>query len=100
MHNWVYKVNLQPEKEHSPDHSPVNEIAIQLTDQQYWLSDAVNPDTYKLLHTTLEPTGTNGIVRRFVTDLREKHDVDDVPNTACRFRMPVDMSCERYVSRR
>jgi putative transposase len=77
VHNWVHKADLQPEEGQSPDHVAVDETVIQLNDEQYWLYAAVDPDTNKLLHTALEPTRTNVISRRFVAELREKHDFDD-----------------------
>ena len=51
---------------------------IQLNDEQYWLYAAVDPNTNELLHTKLEPTRTNVIAHAVFTELREKHDVEDV----------------------
>jgi len=87
VHNWVHKADLQPEDEHSPDHVAVDETVIRLNDEQYWLYAAVDPDTNEVLHTALEPTKTNVISRRFFAELRKKHDVDDVPRTACSSRV-------------
>jgi len=50
---------------------------IQLIDEQYWLNAAVDAETNELLHTTLEPATNKGIAHAFVTELREKHDVND-----------------------
>ena len=55
----------------------VDETVIQLSDEQYWLYAAVDPETNELLHTALEPTTNKGITHRFFAELREKHDVDD-----------------------
>ena len=79
VHNWVHKAELQPESGRSPDHVAVDETVIRLDDEQYWLYAAVDPETNELLHTTLEPTTNKGIAHALFTELREKHDVDDVP---------------------
>ena len=77
VHNWVHKVELQPEAGRNPDHIAVDETVIRLNDEQYWLYAAVDPDTNELLHTALEPTTNKGIAHAFFAELREKHDVDD-----------------------
>jgi transposase-like protein len=102
VHNWVHKAELQPEDGHSPDHVAVDETVIRLDDEQYWLYAAVDPETNELLHTKLEPTRTNVLAHAFFTELREKHDVDDVPRTALQFSWArkTSTSCERRVSRR
>ena len=78
VHNWVHKADLQPEDGHSPDHVAVDETVIRLNDEQYWLYAAVDPETNELLHIQLEPTANKVIAHSFFTELREKHDVDDV----------------------
>jgi transposase-like protein len=35
VHNWVHKVDLQPDSGRSPDHVAVNETVTQLNDQRY-----------------------------------------------------------------
>ncbi|WP_226043130.1 IS6 family transposase [Natrinema sp. DC36] len=77
VHNWVHKADLQPEDGRSPDHVAVDETVIQLNDEQYWLYAAVDPQTNKLLHTKLRPTTTKVLAHSFLTELSEKHDVDD-----------------------
>ena len=77
VHNWVHKADLQPVEGQQPDHVAIDETVVQLDDDRYWLFAAVDPDTNELLHTELEPTRTNVIAIRFLTDLRQKHDVDD-----------------------
>ena len=77
VHNWVHKADLQPDAGRCPDHVAVDETVIQLNDEQYWLYAAVDPDTNELLHTTLEPTTTKVLAHSFLTELSEKHDVDD-----------------------
>ena len=77
VHNWVHKADLQPESGKNPDHVAVDETVIQLNDEQYWLYAAVDPETNELLHTTLEPTTTKVPAYSFLTELYEKHDVDD-----------------------
>jgi len=41
VHNWVHKVDLQPEDGRSPDLVVVGETVIRLDDEQYWLYAAV-----------------------------------------------------------
>jgi putative transposase len=77
VHNWVHKADLQPDAGRRPNHVAVDETVIRLNDEQYWLYAAVDPDSNKLLHTTLEPTRTNVLAHTFFRELREKHDVDD-----------------------
>jgi len=107
VHNWVHKADLQPESGRSPNHVAVDETVIQLDDEHYWLYAAVDPDSNKILHTTLEPTRTNVIADLFFAKLREKHDVDDtiflvdgaVPlQRACR-KHGLDSRYERYGNR-
>jgi transposase-like protein len=50
---------------------------IQLDDEQYWLYAAVDPETNRLLHTKLRPTTAKVLAQSFLTELDEKHDVDD-----------------------
>jgi len=77
VHNWVHKADLQPESGRCPDHIAVDETVIQLNDEKYWLYAAVDPETNELLHTTLEPTTTKVLAHSFLSELSEKHDVDD-----------------------
>ncbi len=77
VHNWVHKANLQPEDGRSPDHVAVDETVIQLNDEKYWLYAAVDPQTNRLLHTKLRPTTTTVLTHSLLTELSEKHDVND-----------------------
>ena len=77
IHNWVQKADLQPAGGESPDHVAVDQKAIHINDEQYWLYAAVDPATNRLLHSRLFPTYTIPIAREFLTDLAEKHDVSD-----------------------
>jgi len=77
VHNWVHKADLQPDAGRCPDHVAVDETVIRLNDEQYWLYAAVDPKTNELLHTKLEPTTTKVLAHSFLTELSEKHDVDD-----------------------
>jgi len=77
VHNWVHKADLQPEEGHSPDQVAVDETVIRLNDEQYWLYAAVDPKTNELLHTKLEPTTTKVLAHSFLTEISEKHNVDD-----------------------
>ena len=77
VHNWIHKAGLQPTSGKDPDHVAVDETVIQLNDDQYWLYTAVDPETSKLLYTSLEPTTNTGLAEVFLAELSEKHDVAD-----------------------
>ncbi len=77
VHNWVHKADLQPEDGRSPDHIAVDETVIRLNDEQYWLYAAVDPKTNELLHTMLEPTTNTVLAQSLLTELAEKHDVEE-----------------------
>jgi len=107
VHNWVHKANLQPESGRNPDHVAVDETVIRLNDEQYWLYAAVDPETNEILHTTLEPTTNSVLAQAFVSELREKHDVDNAVflidgshslKDACR-RHGLDFRYEKYGNR-
>ncbi|CCQ35868.1 ISH14-type transposase ISNamo7 [Natronomonas moolapensis 8.8.11] len=107
VHNWVHRADLQPESGRDPDHVAVDETVIRLNDEQYWLYAAVDPETNKLLYTTLEPTTNKAIAHAFFAELREKHDVDDAVflidgshslKDACR-RHSLDFRYERHGNR-
>ena len=75
VHNWIHKAGLQPTSGKDPDHVAVDETVIQLNDDQYWLYTAVDPETSKLLYTSLEPTTNTGLAEVFLAELSEKHDL-------------------------
>ena len=77
VHNWVQKANLQPAGGEHPDRVAVDQKAIRINDEQYWLYTAVDPHTNRILHSRLFPTYTIPIAREFLTELTEKHDVVD-----------------------
>jgi putative transposase len=55
----------------------VGETVIQLNDERYWLCAAVDSDTNRLLHVRLYPTRTTAITSMFLSERREKHQVND-----------------------
>ena len=77
VHNWVQKTELQPAAGESPDRVAVDQKAIRINDEQYWLYATVDPETNRLLHSRLFPTYTIPIAQEFLTEVAEKHDVDD-----------------------
>ena len=77
IHNWVQKADVQPASGESPDRVAVDQKAIRINDDQYWLYAAVDPATNRILHCRLFPTHTIPIAREFLSELAEKHDVDD-----------------------
>ena len=77
VHDWVQKADLQPSGGSSPDRVAVDQKAIRINTEQYWLYSAVDPETNRILHSRLFPTYTIPIAREFLTELTEKHDVFD-----------------------
>jgi transposase-like protein len=77
VHNWVHKADLQPESDKNPDRVAVDETMIQLNDEQYWLYDAIDPETNELLHTSLEPTTNTVNAQTFLAEIDGKYDVSD-----------------------
>jgi putative transposase len=77
VHNWVQKADIQPADGESPDRVAVDQKAIRINDEQYWLYAAVDPETNRFLHSRLFPTYTIPIAREFLTELSEKHNIED-----------------------
>jgi len=77
VHNRVQKAELQPRDGVAPAHVAVDETVVQLSDEQFWLYAAVDPETNRLLHVKLAPTINQAITEMFPAELREKHLVDD-----------------------
>jgi transposase-like protein len=77
VHNWVQKADLQPAGGADPDHVAVDETVIQLNNERFWLYAAVDPETNRLLHVKLSPTRNQAITEMFLSEIREKHLVDD-----------------------
>ena len=61
----------------NPNHVAVDETVIQLNSERYWLYAAVDPNTNRLLHVWLYPTRTSTVSSMFLSELHEKHQVDD-----------------------
>ena len=74
VHNWGQKAELQPAGGARPDRVTVDQKAIRINDDQYWLYAAVDPATNRTLHRRLFPTYTVPIAREFLTELAGKHD--------------------------
>ena len=77
VHSWVQKADLQPADGESPDRVAVDQKAIRINDKLYLLYAAVDPHTIRILLSRLFPTYTVPIAREFLTELAEKHDVED-----------------------
>ena len=77
IHNWVQKADLQPAGGESPDRVAVDQKAIHINDEQYWLYAAVDPAMNRIFHSRLFSTYIIPIAREFLTDLAERHDVSD-----------------------
>jgi transposase-like protein len=76
VHDWVQKADLQPEGGASPNHVALDKTVIRINDQQYWLYAAIDPETNKFLRIRLFSTYTTGLTEIFLSELREKHDVE------------------------
>ncbi|MGQ4556592.1 IS6 family transposase [Halobellus sp. GM3] len=76
IHDWVQKADLQPAEGQSPNHVALDETVIRITDQQFWLYAAADPDTNDLLHLRLFSTTTTALTEIFLRELRQKHDVE------------------------
>ena len=76
IHDWVQKVDLQPESGQSPNQVALDETVIRINDQQYWLYAAADPQTNELLHVRLFSTTTTALTEIFLRELRQKHDVE------------------------
>ena len=72
----MHKTDLQPEGGASPNHVALDETVIRINDQQYWLYAAIDPETNTFLHIRLFSTYTTGLTEIFLSELREKHDVE------------------------
>lgn len=68
VHNWIHKADLQPKDSHSPDHVAVDETAIHLGDERYWLYAAVDSESNSLLYMKLEPVRNNIFAHEFFTN--------------------------------
>ncbi|MEZ3163925.1 IS6 family transposase [Halorubrum sp. RMP-47] len=77
VHRWIQKADLQPTGGVDPNHVAVDETVIQLNSEQYWLYAAVDPDTNRMLHVRLYSTRNSAVSSMFLSELREKHQVDD-----------------------
>jgi putative transposase len=76
VHDWVQKANLQPTRGRSSNHVALDETVIRSNSQQYWLYAAVDPETNHPLHVRLFTTTTTAATQMFLSELREKHDVE------------------------
>ena len=76
VHDWVHKADLRPDGGASPNHVALDETVIRLDGQQYWLYAAIDPKTNQFLHVRLFATYTTGLTEIFLSELREKHDVE------------------------
>jgi len=77
IHNWIQKADLQPADGASPNRVAVDETAIQIDSDRFWLYAAVNPRTNQFLHVDVFPVQNQQFTLVFLRDLKEKHHVDD-----------------------
>ncbi|AUX10444.1 ISH14-type transposase [Halalkaliarchaeum desulfuricum] len=77
VYNRIQKADIQPADGDNPDRVAVDQKAIRFNDEQYWLYAAVDPQTNRILPSGLFPTYTISIAREFLTELAEKHDIEN-----------------------
>jgi len=77
IHDWVHKADLQPVSTISSDQFTVDEKVIRI-DDDYWLYDAVDPETDDILYLRLFPTTTKQTTQWFLTGLHRRYRLDDV----------------------
>lgn len=77
IHNWIQKADLQPVDGASPDRVAVDETAIQIDLDRFWLYAAVDPHTTEFLHVGVSTVQNQQFTLVFLRDLREKHHIDD-----------------------
>lgn len=75
VHNWVYKADLQPAAERSPDRVAVSETVIRRENQRYWPFADVDPVTNEFLDVMLQPTRNEWITLQFFRELQQRHEV-------------------------
>ena len=76
VHDWAQRTDLQSVRGKASNQVAVDETVIRINDQQFWLYAAANPQTNQLLHLRLFSTTTTALTEIFLTELREKHDVE------------------------
>lgn len=74
---WAKKTDLQSTGGESSDRVAVNQKAIRINDEQYWLYTAVDPRTNMILNSRMFSTYIISVTREFFTTLAEKYDVKD-----------------------
>jgi len=75
VHDWVQKVDLQPDSGKSPNQIALDEAVIRINDQQFWLY-AADPQSNELLHVRLFATTTSSLTETVLRKLRQKHNVE------------------------
>jgi transposase-like protein len=78
IHDWVRKVDLQPDSDVSPNQIAVDETVIRVNGQRHWLYAAVDPATNQFLHVRLFQTRTTQLTLLFLRELREKQQLSNV----------------------
>ena len=76
IHDWVQKVDLQPDSDAEPNHIALDETVIQVNDERHWLYAAVDPETNQFTHARLFETRTTQLTVLFLRELREKQPIE------------------------
>lgn len=77
VHNWVQKADVEPAAGRAPDQVAIDETVIEIDGERHWLFAAIDPSSNRFLHVRLFTTRTIVLTEHFVSQLREKHTVDD-----------------------
>jgi len=77
IHSWVQEAGLQPESGKEPNQNGPNETVIRTNGRQFWRYAAADPETNRLIHVRLFATKTTALTEIFLSELRQKHDVEN-----------------------
>lgn len=77
IHYWVKQADLEPADGCSPNQVALDETVIKVNGERFWLFAAVDPSSNRILHIRLFPTRTTAITKIFLSELEEKHEIED-----------------------
>jgi len=76
VHDWVQKADLQPTSGENLNQIALDETVIRVNDDRFWLYAPVDPETNHVLHIRLYLRRTTAITEMFLTEFKEKHNVE------------------------
>jgi len=69
VHDWIQNADLQPASDDYPNHVALDETVIRISDKQFWLYTAVDPETNRIHHPRLFPAQTTALTERLLREL-------------------------------